>query len=141
MVLRRFTDVLLTLVPLILAGALTLEICVLLGIPMNFANIVALPLLLGIGVAFKIYYVVAWRAGSDKLLQSSLTRAIFYSALTTGDRVRQPVVLEPSRHRQHGQAAGDCRCDGVAGDADLPAGADGQAPRKPSGAGNEAGNV
>jgi predicted RND superfamily exporter protein len=82
-VLRRFTDVLLTLVPLILAGALTLEICVLLGIPMNFANIVALPLLLGVGVAFKIYYVVAWRDGSTNLLQSSLTRAIFYSALTT----------------------------------------------------------
>lgn len=82
-VLRRFTDVLLTLVPLILAGALTLELCVLLGIPMNFANIVALPLLLGVGVAFKIYYVVAWRAGSTNLLQSSLTRAIFYSALTT----------------------------------------------------------
>ena len=82
-VLRRITDVLLTLVPLILAGALTLELCVLLGIPMNFANIVALPLLLGVGVAFKIYYVVAWRAGSSNLLQSSLTRAIFYSALTT----------------------------------------------------------
>jgi hopanoid biosynthesis associated RND transporter like protein HpnN len=82
-VLRRVGDVLLTLVPLILAGALTLEICVLIGIPMNFANIVALPLLLGVGVAFKIYYVVAWRAGSSNLLQSSLTRAIFYSALTT----------------------------------------------------------
>ncbi len=82
-VLRRFSDVLLTLVPLILAGALTLEICVLLGIPMNFANIVALPLLLGVGVAFKIYYVVAWRDGSTNLLQSSLTRAIFYSALAT----------------------------------------------------------
>ncbi|MDQ8727740.1 MMPL family transporter [Bradyrhizobium sp. LHD-71] len=82
-VLRRIGDVLLTLVPLILAGALTLEICVLLGIAMNFANIVALPLLLGVGVAFKIYYVVAWRAGSTNLLQSSLTRAIFWSALTT----------------------------------------------------------
>jgi len=82
-VLKRFTDVLLTLVPLILAGALTLEICVVIGIPLNFANIVALPLLLGVGVAFKIYYVVAWRGGSTNLLQSSLTRAIFYSALTT----------------------------------------------------------
>jgi hopanoid biosynthesis associated RND transporter like protein HpnN len=82
-VLRRFSDVLLTLVPLLLAGVLTLEICVLLGIAMNFANIVALPLLLGVGVAFKIYYVVAWRAGNTNLLQSSLTRAIFWSALTT----------------------------------------------------------
>lgn len=81
--LRRVTDVLLTLVPLLVAGALTLEICVLIGLPLNFANIIALPLLLGVGVAFKIYYVVAWRAGHTNLLQSSLTRAIFFSAMTT----------------------------------------------------------
>lgn len=81
--LRRFSDVLMTLVPLLVAGAVTLEICVLIGLPLNFANIVALPLLLGIGVAFKIYYVVAWRSGRTNLLQTSLTRAIFFSALTT----------------------------------------------------------
>jgi uncharacterized protein len=81
--LRRVTDVLLTLVPLLVAGAVTMEICVLIGLPLNFANIVALPLLLGVGVAFKIYYVTAWRAGRTNLLQSSLTRAIFFSALTT----------------------------------------------------------
>ncbi len=83
LVLRRFTDVLLTIVPLLVAGTVTLEICVLIGLPLNFANIIALPLLLGVGVAFKIYYVVAWRAGHKNLLQSSLTRAIFFSALTT----------------------------------------------------------
>ncbi len=82
-VLKRIGDVALTLVPLILAGVVTLEICVLIGLPMNFANIIALPVLLGIGVAFKIYYVTAWRAGQTKLLQSSLTRAIFFSAMTT----------------------------------------------------------
>ncbi len=82
-VLKRVGDVLLTLVPLVLAGVVTLEICVLIGLPMNFANIIALPLLLGIGVAFKIYYVTAWRAGQTELLQSSLTRAIFFSAMTT----------------------------------------------------------
>ncbi len=81
--LRRFSDVLMTMVPLLVAGAVTMEICVLIGLPLNFANIVALPLLLGIGVAFKIYYVVAWREGRTNLLQSSLTRAIFFSALTT----------------------------------------------------------
>jgi hopanoid biosynthesis associated RND transporter like protein HpnN len=81
--LRRITDVLLTLVPLLVAGTVTLEICVLIGLPLNFANIVALPLLLGVGVAFKIYYVTAWRAGRTNLLQSSLTRAIFFSAMTT----------------------------------------------------------
>jgi hopanoid biosynthesis associated RND transporter like protein HpnN len=81
--LRRIGDVLLTLVPLILAGALTLEICYLIGLPLNFANIIALPLLLGIGVAFKIYYILSWRSGRTKLLQSSLTRAVIFSAATT----------------------------------------------------------
>jgi uncharacterized protein len=81
--LRRFGDVLLTLVPLMLAGILTLEICVLIGLPLNFANIIALPLLLGVGVAFKIYYILSWRAGRTKLLQSSLTRAVIFSAATT----------------------------------------------------------
>lgn len=82
-VLRRITDVLMTLVPLLLAGVVTLEITVLIGLPLNFANIIALPLLLGLGVAFKIYFVMAWRAGTTNLLQSSLTRAVFFSALTT----------------------------------------------------------
>jgi hypothetical protein len=82
-VLRRFGDVLLTLVPLLLAGVVTLEICVLIGMPLNFANIIALPLLLGVGVAFKIYYIMAGRSGRTNLLQSSLTRAVIWSALTT----------------------------------------------------------
>jgi hopanoid biosynthesis associated RND transporter like protein HpnN len=81
--LRRVSDVLMTMVPLLVAGAVTLELCVLIELPLNFANIVALPLLLGVGVAFKIYYVTAWREGRTNLLQSSLTRAIFFSALTT----------------------------------------------------------
>jgi predicted RND superfamily exporter protein len=81
--LRRLTDVLLTLIPLLLAGVVTLEICVLIGLPLNFANIIALPLLLGIGVAFKIYYIMAWRSGQTGLLESSLTRAVIFSAMTT----------------------------------------------------------
>jgi hopanoid biosynthesis associated RND transporter like protein HpnN len=80
--LRRLTDVLLTLIPLLLAGAVTLEICVLTGTAINFANIIALPLLLGVGVAFKIYYVMAWRDGKTGLLQSGLTRAVIFSAMT-----------------------------------------------------------
>ncbi len=82
-VLRRFSDVLLTLIPLLLAGVVTLQICVMIGMPLNFANIIALPLLLGVGVAFKIYYIMAWRSGQTNLLQTSLTRAVFYSALAT----------------------------------------------------------
>jgi hypothetical protein len=39
--------------------------------------------LLGVGVAFKIYYVLAWRKGETNFLQSPLTRAVFFSALMT----------------------------------------------------------
>jgi hopanoid biosynthesis associated RND transporter like protein HpnN len=81
--LRRISDVLLTLIPLLMAGVVTLEICVLIGMPLNFANIIALPLLLGVGVAFKIYYIMAWREGQTNLLQSVLTRAVTFSACTT----------------------------------------------------------
>ncbi|HYC18413.1 MAG TPA: MMPL family transporter [Pseudolabrys sp.] len=81
--LRRWTDVALTLVPLLVAIVATLEICVLIGLQLNFANIIALPLLLGVGVAFKIYYIMAWRSGETNFLQSSLTRAVLFSACTT----------------------------------------------------------
>jgi uncharacterized protein len=82
-VLRRIRDVLLTLIPLLVAAAATLEICALSGFALNYANIIALPALLGVGVAFKIYYVMAWRRGEYNFLQSSLTRAVFFSALMT----------------------------------------------------------
>jgi uncharacterized protein len=81
--LRRLTDVAVTLFPLILAGLVTLELCVVLGLKLNYANIIALPVLLGLGVAFKIYYIVAWRQGQSNLLSSPLTRAVFFSGLTT----------------------------------------------------------
>src|SRR5437764_5417740 len=82
-VLRRLGDVLLTIIPLLVAGIVTMELMVLFGMKLNFANIIALPLLLGVGVAFTIYYIMAWRAGQTDLLQSSLTRAVMFSALTT----------------------------------------------------------
>jgi hopanoid biosynthesis associated RND transporter like protein HpnN len=81
--LGSFGDVLRTLVPLLVSTLVTLECCVLIDLPMNFANVIALPLLLGVGVAFKIYYVMAWRSGQTHLLQSSLTHAVLYSAATT----------------------------------------------------------
>ena len=44
-VLRRASDVLLTLAPLLLSGLVTLAVCVALSEPLNYANIIALPLL------------------------------------------------------------------------------------------------
>ena len=83
LVLGRVSDMLLTLIPLATAGVVTLEICALTGMALNFANIIAFPLMLGVGVAFKIYYIMAWRSGVTHLLQTSLTRAVIFSALTT----------------------------------------------------------
>jgi hopanoid biosynthesis associated RND transporter like protein HpnN len=83
-VLRRFVDVVYTVLPVMLTGLLTLGTCVLIGQPINFANIIALPLLFGIGVAFHIYLVIAWRSGESHFLTSALTRAVLFSGLTTG---------------------------------------------------------
>jgi predicted RND superfamily exporter protein len=83
-VLRSLREVAFTLAPIILSIFLTLGTCVVIGQPINFANIIAFPLLFGVGVAFHIYFVMAWRSGARDLLQSSLARAVFFSALTTG---------------------------------------------------------
>ena len=83
-VLRRVGDVALVLAPLLLAGLLTLATGVIVDLPLNYANIIALPLLLGIGVSFDIYFVMRWRAGNGDLLHSSTARAILFSAFTTG---------------------------------------------------------
>ena len=82
--LRRVLDVGLVLAPLILSALLTLLVAVLLPLPLNFANIIALPLLLGVGVSFNIYFVMNWRAGRRAILGSATARAIVFSALTTG---------------------------------------------------------
>jgi len=83
-VLRDVREVAFTLAPVILSIFLTLGTCVLIGQPINFANIIAFPLLFGVGVAFHIYFVMAWRAGETHLLESHLARAVLFSALTTG---------------------------------------------------------
>jgi hopanoid biosynthesis associated RND transporter like protein HpnN len=81
--LRRVRDVAITMAPIVLTGLLTMGTCVLIRQPLNFANIIALPLLFGIGVAFHIYFVMSWRAGNSHLLTSSLARGVFFSALAT----------------------------------------------------------
>jgi len=83
LVLHRARDVAFVLAPLLLSAILTLATTVVIGLPLNYANIIALPLLLGIGVAFDIYFVMQWRAGISEHLQSSTARAVVFSALTT----------------------------------------------------------
>jgi len=83
-VLRSLLDVVLVLAPLLMAGALTLGAASLLGFSINFANIITLPMMLGIGVAFAIYFVMRRRSGEPGMLGSPTARGIVFSALTTG---------------------------------------------------------
>jgi len=83
---RRLTDTALVLIPLALAAALTVAAAVLAGIPFNFADVIVLPLLLGIGVDSGIHLVHRARisGGADtNLLATSTARAVLFSALTT----------------------------------------------------------
>jgi hopanoid biosynthesis associated RND transporter like protein HpnN len=83
---RRLDHVLLVLAPLLLGAALTVASMVGLGIAFNFANIIVIPLILGIGVDSGIHLVKRAReAAADPaaLLGSTTARAVFYSALTT----------------------------------------------------------
>jgi len=84
--LPRKRDVILVLAPLSLAAMMTAAIAVVADIPFNFANVIALPLLLGIGVDSGVHMVHRYRTAlpdDGDLLGSSTIRAIVVSALTT----------------------------------------------------------
>lgn len=83
LVLRNIRDAILVLVTLILSALLTALLARLAGMSINYANIIALPLLLGVGVSFNVYFVMNWRAGMRNFLASPTARAVLFSALTT----------------------------------------------------------
>ena len=84
-VLRSAWDIILVLLPVALAASLTVAATVLCGMSFNFANIIALPLLLTLGVAFGIHLVLRRRdvASVAEMLRTSTPRAVLFSALTT----------------------------------------------------------
>jgi len=82
--LRRVWDVCMVLVPVVLSALTTIGVAVLAGIGFNFANVIVLPLLIGLGVASGIHLVARARdGGAAALLATSTPRAVMYSALTT----------------------------------------------------------
>ena len=84
--LSRKRDAIYILVPLLMAAVCTGGVSELFGIPLNFANVIALPLLLGMGVDSGIHIIHRFRAGEpgDRgLLATSSARAVVISALTT----------------------------------------------------------
>ncbi len=84
LLLRRLSAVLLVLAPLVLAALLTVAATVVLDLPFNFANVIVLPLLFGLGVAGSLHMVLrARQAAPGGLLASCTPRAVLFSALTT----------------------------------------------------------
>jgi hopanoid biosynthesis associated RND transporter like protein HpnN len=84
--LRSGIDTLLVLGPILLASFVTVAVAVLLNLPFNFANIITLPLLLGIGVDNGIHMVHRMKIAppdEGNVLQTSTSRAVLFSALTT----------------------------------------------------------
>jgi len=83
---RSIVDTLLVMTPLVLAGLFTMATTVFTGTPINFANIIALPLLMGLGVDNGIHMVEKLHhslADDQNIYQSSTARGMFYGALTT----------------------------------------------------------
>ncbi|TFH22594.1 MAG: hopanoid biosynthesis-associated RND transporter HpnN [Myxococcales bacterium] len=83
---RTLGDTALVMTPLGLAALLTAAAGVLVNIPLNFADIIVLPLLLGIGVDSGIHLVERSRrsgGGATHLLESSTAHAVLFSSLTT----------------------------------------------------------
>ncbi len=87
-ILRSVRDTLLVLTPLSIAALMLVATTVILDLPFNFANVIVLPLLFGLGVANGIHFVMRSRleARSETamdVLGTSTPRAIIFSALTT----------------------------------------------------------
>jgi hopanoid biosynthesis associated RND transporter like protein HpnN len=83
-VFRNLRDMLLVLSTLALSALLTALFAKIDGLQINYANIIALPLLLGVGVSFNVYFVMNYRAGMRRFLHSATAHAVLFSALTTG---------------------------------------------------------
>jgi len=83
---RNVKDTLLVLLPLLLASLFTAAATVVFNVPFNFANIIALPLLFGLGVdsgihmAHRLHYL---DPSEENVLAGSEAQGVFYGALTT----------------------------------------------------------
>ena len=84
--LRRLQDVLLAMVPLVMGSVWMVGAMNLLEIEYNLANIMAIPLIIGIGVAYGVYAIHRAREEgrpSPRQVVRTTGKAILFSALTT----------------------------------------------------------
>lgn len=96
-VLRSPVDAALVLAPLGMAACFTIASADLLGISFNFANIVVLPLIFGLGVDSGVHFVLRQRHEKSvgTVMHSSTPQAIMLSALST---IGAFAALSLSRH-------------------------------------------
>jgi uncharacterized protein len=83
--MRSVFTTILILVPLALAMLLTTVSSVLINVPLNFANVIVVPLLIGVGVHNGILFTLRYRTeppDDGNMLKTSTARAIFFSSLT-----------------------------------------------------------
>ena len=85
LILSSTRDTAMVLIPLVLAALYTVAATVILSMPFNFANVIVLPLLIGLGVASGIHLVSRARAenSATAAFASTTPRAVMFSALTT----------------------------------------------------------
>ena len=85
LVRRRFSDVLLVLLPLAVASLWIVAGSAALNLPFNFANVIVIPLLIGLGVASSIHMVGRAREahGESELLDTSTPLAVLITQLNT----------------------------------------------------------
>jgi hopanoid biosynthesis associated RND transporter like protein HpnN len=80
---RRLVDTAAIMVPLIVGGVVTAAASVLLDMPFNYANVIVLPLMIGLGVASGVHIAIRERRAPGAVFATSTPRAVLFSALTT----------------------------------------------------------
>ena len=105
--LRRIVDAALVVAPLLLSALITVVVMVLRRSTLNYANIIALPVLHGVGVSFNVYFVMNWRMRPHLGARLSHGPGDPLLGAHHRHRLRRIGAVAPSRHRQHGAIAAD----------------------------------
>ena len=86
LIFKRFLYVLISLISLLIAFMFSVFIMILFNINLNFANMIALPLLYSLGISFTIYFIkrfIQYEGKIDSVISSNTPKAIIFSAATT----------------------------------------------------------
>ena len=86
LIFRRVFYVLISVLSLLIAFMFSVFIMILFNINLNFANMIALPLLYSLGISFTIYFIkrfIQYNGKIESVISSNTPKAIIFSAATT----------------------------------------------------------